>query len=506
MFFGISTGASRRLRWGVLGLAIATAVVALSADPADARHRRKRFSYDPPYASIVVDANSGEVLQSTNADSPRHPASLTKIMTLYLLFEQLESGRLKLSTPLPVSAHAAAQPPTKLGLRPGQSIRVEDAILAMVTRSANDVAVIVAEAIGGTESDFARMMTRKARALGMRHTTYVNASGLPDSDQITTARDQALLGRAIQERFPRRYHYFSTEAFEFHGHSIRNHNRLLGHVEGVDGIKTGFTRDSGFNLVTSMWRGRRHLVAVVMGGRSAGRRDARMRELLSEYIEEASSRHTAPVVVAAQVRRDLQLTASAEPVPMPAARPEEDVADDATASVDPDATVTAFAATTAPRPGSTDPIKPLLVRTVSIAPTTASTATGAKFVALPSEAPASIATRPPQPITVADVSDDDAQTPEQHAPAGIAAENPVRGGWMIQVGAFGDEKEALVRLNAVQHRAKQLLGDAAPFTETVTKGQKTYYRARFAGLDKHRAEAACRALKRRDIACLTLKN
>src|SRR5688500_15411425 len=155
-------------------------------------------------------------------------------MTLYLLFERLESGRFKLSTHLPVSAHAAAQPPTKLGLKPGQTIEVGDAILGLVTKSANDVAAVVAEAIGGSEDSFARMMTRKARALGMRRTTYTNASGLPDPDQITTARDQAVLGRAIQERFPRYYHYFSTTAFAFRGRSIRNHNKLLGDVEGVD--------------------------------------------------------------------------------------------------------------------------------------------------------------------------------------------------------------------------------------------------------------------------------
>lgn len=506
MLFGIGAGASRRLRWGVFGLAIAAGVVAVSADPADARHRRKRSSYNPPYASIVVDANSGEVLQSTHADSRRYPASLTKIMTLYLLFERLDAGRLTLDTRLPVSAHAAAQPPTKLGLRPGQSIRVEDAILALVTRSANDVAVVVAEALGETESGFARMMTRKARALGMRHTTYANASGLPNSDQVTTARDQALLGRAIQERFPRRYRYFATEAFEYHGHSIRNHNHLLGSVEGVDGIKTGFTHDSGFNLVTSMRRGHRHLVAVVMGGRSAGKRDAQMRGLLSKYITEASTRHTAPAVVEAPARGERRVAAVEAPVPMPTARPDEAIANDPVASVESDSAVTAFAATAAPEPGSTDPIKPFLVKTVSITPGKAPAIAGTKFVPLPSPAPANAAERQPQATEVAETGDDEMPMPQRHAGTTIPSENPVHGGWMIQVGAFGEEQEALVRLNAVQRRAKKLLGDAAPFTETVTKGEKTYYRARFAGLDKRQAKAACRALKRRDIACLSLKN
>ena len=217
-------------------------------------------------------------------------------MTLYLLFERLESGKMKLDTEMEVSEHASEQAPTKLGLRPGQTIRVEDAIKGLVTRSANDAAVVIAEAIGGDEDDFAKLMTRKARALGMSRTTYVNASGLPDDDQVTTARDQATLGRAIQDRFPRYYRYFATNAFNYHGHSIRNHNHLLGSVEGVDGIKTGYTRASGFNLVTSMRRGNRHLVGVVLGGRSGGSRDAIMRSLLAENLEKAASTRTVAAI------------------------------------------------------------------------------------------------------------------------------------------------------------------------------------------------------------------
>ena len=219
--------------------------------------RRKRHqspSYSPPYAAIVVDANSGNTLHAANADLLRHPASLTKIMTLYMLFEQIEAGKLRLDSRLEVSEHASEQAPSKLGLRPGQTLSVEDAIRALVTKSANDAAVVVAEAIGGDEETFGRMMTRKARALGMSRTVYVNASGLPDSDQITTARDQAILGRAIQDRFPRYYRYFATPAFVYHGRAMRNHNKLLGRVEGVDGIKTGYTRMSGFNLVSSVRR------------------------------------------------------------------------------------------------------------------------------------------------------------------------------------------------------------------------------------------------------------
>ncbi len=217
-------------------------------------------------------------------------------MTLYLLFERLDAGKMNLDTEMSVSEHASEQAPTKLGLRPGQSIRVEDAIKGLVTRSANDAAVVIAEAIAGDEDDFAKLMTHKARALGMTRTVYRNASGLPDDDQVTTARDQSTLGRAIQDRFPRYYRYFSTETFNYHGQSIRNHNHLLGNVEGVDGIKTGYTRSSGFNLVTSMRRGNRHLVGVVLGGRSGSSRDAIMRNLLAENLEKAANKRTVAAI------------------------------------------------------------------------------------------------------------------------------------------------------------------------------------------------------------------
>ena len=238
-------------------------------------------------------------------------------MTLYLLFERLDAGKMKLDTEMEVSEHASEQAPTKLGLRPGQTIRVEDAIKGLVTRSANDAAVVIAEAIGGDEADFAKMMTRKARALGMTHTVYRNASGLPDDDQVTTARDQSTLGRAIQDRFPRYYRYFSTASFNFHGQTIRNHNHLIGSVEGVDGIKTGYTRASGFNLVTSMHRGNRFLVGVVMGGHSGGSRDAIMRNLLAENLDKAATRRT---VAAITERNTSEQLTSRKPTPTPCRR------------------------------------------------------------------------------------------------------------------------------------------------------------------------------------------
>jgi len=301
---------SRRLRVCSFGFVAVTAAITFTTDIAEARHYRHyqhyvrhhrshsedRDSYNPAFSQIIVDANSGATLTSSNPDASRHPASLTKIMTLYLLFERLDSGKIKLDTEMPVSRHASEQDPTKLGLLPGQTIRVEDAIKGLVTRSANDAAVVIAEALGGDEDSFAAMMTRKAHMLGMSKTTYRNASGLPDDEQVTSARDQATLGRAIQDRFPRYYRYFSTASFTFRGHSIANHNHLLGSVEGVDGIKTGYTRASGFNLVTSMRRGNRHLVGVVMGGRSGSSRDAIMRNLLAENLEKASSKRTVAAI------------------------------------------------------------------------------------------------------------------------------------------------------------------------------------------------------------------
>src|ERR1700716_628220 len=293
-----------RLHWlPVAGLLATLTIAGAGGDQAEARAARTPSpraihgpSYRPPYAAIVIDDKSGQVLHEDHADEPRHPASLTKIMTLYLLFEQLDGGKLKLDTPLQISTRAAIQNPTKLGLKANQTIKVEDAIKGLVTKSANDAAVVVAEAIGGSEEEFAKPMTLKARALGMTSTTYVNASGLPAEEQITTARDQAVLGRAIQHRFPEYYRYFATPSFRNRRIEMRNHNKRLGQVNGVDGIKTGYTDASGYNLVSSVWRNERHIVAVVLGGTSNAARDARMRQLIEEHIPQASAQRTAPKI------------------------------------------------------------------------------------------------------------------------------------------------------------------------------------------------------------------
>lgn len=248
------------------------------------------------YASIVIDAETGEVLHEANADDRNYPASLTKMMTLYLAFEALEQGRLELTTRLPVSKHAASRPPSKLGLAPGETISVRDVILALITKSANDAAVVMAEGIAGSESAFAQRMTAKARELGMTNTTFRNASGLPHREQVTTARDLAKLSQALLKRFPKYYRYFSTEDFAYKGVVYHNHNRLMSRFEGMDGIKTGFIRASGFNLAASAMRDNRRLIGIVMGGQSARSRDIHMAELLENAFAGRSS--LPPVMVA----------------------------------------------------------------------------------------------------------------------------------------------------------------------------------------------------------------
>jgi D-alanyl-D-alanine carboxypeptidase len=604
---------SRGLRAGVFGLVTIASAAISAIGPADARGYRQRHyavhvrhheageSYSPAFSSIIVDGNSGATLSSNNPDASRHPASLTKIMTLYLLFERLDAGKMKLDTEMDVSEHASEQAPTKLGLRPGQTIRVEDAIKGLVTRSANDAAVVIAEAIAGDEDDFAKLMTRKARALGMTRTVYRNASGLPDDDQVTTARDQSTLGRAIQDRFPRYYRYFSTAAFNYHGQSIRNHNHLLGSVEGVDGIKTGYTRASGFNLVTSMRRGNRHLVGVVLGGRSGGSRDAIMRSLLAENLEKASTNRTVAAITerslsdanadvaeadaqsrptqTVQVDGAVQVASAApEPVAAPPARSSAPVTRSifaaATTAVPPPAKPEPAPLTSgviqtqqiAAIPGSSEPMKPVKVKTVQVkagqvklasagSPQPATAVTNAITSARPEvpETSSAVMARaetnkaetskfetskvdvprpemPPQPanhgtgnglLGVLPAAGAPPAAPQALAYADPApraqpqavqqngAIKPVAAhtGWIVQVGALESESEALQRLDAARNQAHGLLAKADPFTEpVVAKGDRKLFRARFAGLDRDQAEAVCRTLKHSDISCITVRN
>ena len=245
----------------------------------------------PPqkYAAIVVDARTGRQIFEVNSTAQRYPASLTKMMTLYLLFEALDSGRVSKETRIPVSDHARKQPPTKLRFRPGETIDVDSAIRALTVKSANDVAVAIGEYLGGSEEQFSAMMTAKARQIGMRNTVFRNASGLPDDGQHTTARDMAVLGIALRQRFPQYYYYFSATDFMFRGRLVRGHNDMLGRVPGVDGIKTGYIRASGFNIVTSYSMGGRQIVVVVMGADSARQRNDHAEALLRRALSPSSS-------------------------------------------------------------------------------------------------------------------------------------------------------------------------------------------------------------------------
>ena len=269
----------QRAVWCLRALLLAVPAAAV-ATPACAQIGSDRYS------SIIVDAATGRVLEAANPNAPRHPASLAKLMTLYMTFEALRDRRIGLDTLVPVSAYAASMEPTKLGLVPGTRLSVREAILGLVTKSANDAACALGELLGGSEDRFAQMMTLRARALGMNHTTFTNASGLPDPDQWTSASDMAVLARRLLSDFPNDYRYFSTPSFVFHGHVIMNHDNLLRSYPGADGLKTGYTVASGHNLVTSALRGGVRLIGVVLGAGSNGERDVHMAALLNQGFRE----------------------------------------------------------------------------------------------------------------------------------------------------------------------------------------------------------------------------
>ncbi len=396
------------------------------------------------YAAVVIDANTGTTLYSSSADAERYPASLTKMMTLYMVFEAMKAGKLKKNTQIRFSAQASAKPPTKLGVKAGGSVSVETIIYSLVTKSANDSAAAIAEHLGGSEEGFARMMTKKARQLGMRNTVFRNASGLPNTQQHSTARDMAILGLALREHHPQYYGYFSTRSFAYGKHRMANHNRLLGRVKGVDGIKTGYTRASGFNLVSSVKVGDRSIVAVVMGGQSGRSRDNQMAELIKTYLPKASTRDGGPLVAKAQPS---ELSASEGPAiaaamvlpkkgaPKPAERP---------AVVAEDAPIAAYAPEPAPRAlAALDPVK-----TASVAPS----------------------------------------------------------GWVVQVGASPSEAEARGLISKASKSSAGIVTASAGFTTVFEKDGVTYYRARFGGFgSKSEAFSACGALKKRKIDCYAVQ-
>jgi D-alanyl-D-alanine carboxypeptidase len=445
-------------------------------------------------AAIVVDAKTGKVLYSSNADTRTYPASLTKMMTLYLVFEALESRRISLDTRITVSKFAASQPPSKLGVPAGRTITVKDAILSLVTRSANDMATALAEHLAGTESAFAVKMTARARSLGMRNTTFKNANGLPNTAQVTTARDMSLLGRALQDRFPTYFRYFKTTSFTYNGAKIGNHNRLLGRVQGVDGIKTGYTRASGFNLVTSVNLPDRRLVAVVLGGSSGSSRDARMQKLVEEYIKKASrGPRTAALILPTGVSGPVDPPAEDDAVETPAL-----VSALPTPRLRPDSIVTAYAAD----------------ETGSV--TAAAAATAVATGQAPSD---EIATLVPDEFRAqGDITDDqdgiaDEVTPPPPAPIAAVpadaadrfADMPVMSGWKIQLAAAPTQQAALSILQRARSEGAAMFPDAAPYTEPVEKGSETLYRARFAGFSgKEEAQAACAFLVKKKFACYAI--
>lgn len=444
------------------------------------------------YAGIVVDAKTGKTLYSHRDDARQAPASLTKMMTLYMLFEAIDSGSVSKSTRIPVSKRAAAMQPSKLGVPAGGSVSAEQAILALVTRSANDIASAVGEYLGGSESKFAEMMTRKARALGMSQTTFKNASGLPAAGQLTTARDMATLGIALREHFPRHYGYFATRSFKYGKQRIGNHNRLLGVVSGVDGIKTGYTRASGFNLVSSVQRDGRSIVAVVLGGKSGKSRNQQMASLIKAHMPKASTGAdrtlvarkggAAPLVVAAVEAPEAPAAGLPAKGPAPVFR---------VAAGDGAGQRIAQAHASAASDDAFD-VASIERKLRQLA---------ASEVPVPSRAPVESRT---DPIVTASSSQAAlAYAPEAEAAAAVG----IMPGWQIQIGATPSRDAAMALLEKAREKVPGALSGVALHTETVEKNGDTLYRARFAGFDsKDAAWAACGQLKKKKFACIALAN
>ena len=446
---------------------------------------------NPKYAGIVIDVKTGKVLYSENADSLRYPASLTSMMALYMVFEALEAGRITLNSKVPFSANAAKEPPSKLGVGTGRSITVEQAILSLVTRSANDVATALAEFVGGSEQRFAQMMTAKARSLGMTKTTYRNAHGLPNTAQMTTARDQARLSIALRQHFPQYYGYFSTSSFRFGKQTIGNHNRLLGQVCGVDGIKTGYTRAAGYNLATSAEADGRSIVAVVLGATSGARRNAQMTSLVKRYFPQASSSRGGGNLIAKNDTSIAPAQATAAlgdaGVPnLPQTGPLPNVRYSGVAQ--------AYAASPSVNAASAalDTMRP-----------TAPAARSGDAVPVPQPAPAYM---PNSGAAVAPAAVTQSVAAASATPAEIdsvtTASTAPSSGWVVQIGTSPDKDLAMDLLRTAQDKGGKVLRSATPFTVAYGDGAKQIYRARFGGFDDQKdAVNACNALKKKGIGC-----
>jgi D-alanyl-D-alanine carboxypeptidase (penicillin-binding protein 5/6) len=408
-------------------------------------------------ASLILDARTGKVLSSENADELNHPASLTKMMTIYMTFEAMSRGKISWNTPISVSKYAASRPPTKLGVRAGGTITVREAVLGMITKSANDAAAAMGETLGGSESNFARMMTQKARQLGMSRTTFYNASGLPDSRQVTTARDMSTLAIALMRNYPSEYRLFATASFNFRGKTIRGHNNLMYRYQGMDGIKTGYTNASGFNLVSAVKDGNRRVVGVVLGGRTARSRDDKMAGLLDKYLGRASSSGGAKLVASVNARQPVEVASAAEAsdLPVPA---------------------------TAPRSNELAP------RALGYLSDTA----------VPMERPTALE-------EMANIAKPAAQPAAQRATQSLAGAQSSTGDWQIQISAAPSDDAARALLALAKSEGGAALKSASPYTEAVGKGANKVYRARFIGFQsREAATSACDALRQRSYDCMLL--
>lgn len=416
--------------------------------------------YNPRYASIVIDADTGEVIRARYADKVLYPASLTKIMTLLLVFEAIENGEVRLRDRIQISRHAASMVPSKLNLPVGSSIKVEDAIKALVTKSANDVAVAIAEHIGGTESNFAYLMTQKARHIGMRNTRFKNASGLHNRSQVSTARDMSKLARYVIKYYPHYYAYFSTQKFSYRGSTYVNHNRLMRTYEGMDGMKTGYIGASGFNLVASAVRNNRRLIGVVFGGRTSRTRNAHMEAILNAGFDRLKTMRVAQHKIA----------------PLPDKKPNQQIL---LASLEPQAGKIIIDAVkdVASLIGQGD-VDPELVSRYETGLIAASAHTG-------------------KPKTMKDIGFYDFKKAAMKKPNRNAGESS-ESNWSIQVGAFNSRLASDRAIQKAQDDLPyQLASNAKPLIlpARVNGSSHVVFRARLGGLDHKTALESCRALK-----------
>ena len=433
----------------------------------------------PQFSAIAVDARTGKILFSSDIDGLRHPASLTKVMTLYLLFQDLKAERIKLTSDLLVSRRAASMAPSKLGLKPGSKLSVEDAIKALVTKSANDVAATIGENLEGSEANFAARMTRTARAIGMTKTTFKNASGLPNPAQVTTARDMATLSLRIQRDFPQYYPYFRLTSFTFKGQTIRTHNRLLGRYQGTDGIKTGYIAASGFNLTTSAKRGDKRIVGVVMGSSSGGARNKYMMKMLDRAFPKCVSGET----IAAAAGTSAGATTPVAPTAETAAVDTKSQVASTEGSEAAPAEGTTFKTVVASLDNSSTPDPKVLEAKIE--------ETAVASTEEPDEAPPQTPTKLPFAVKKKVT-----RTPGEGVVANIAPT------WNIQIGAYPKKEEARLKLKEIRASGYKFLSGKQAFTVEVQKGSKTVYRARFSGFTQKTAKAACAQLSKKGLKCL----